>query len=227
MSDAPSPTVMLRSARDGFSLPAFHAPAIGKRRGGVVVIQEIFGDTDHVKAMCAAFAAAGYETLAPDVFARIEPGFQADHDAQGISKGRAAVEATPWDQLAGDMQAAIDVLRSDGPVFLTGFCYGGAAAWLGAARCSGLAAASGFYGRLINALLDDTPQAPIILHCGEKDGAIPMRMVEEVRARHPYVPVHVYDAGHGFCREGSGDFDAPARDLALARTLAHFSAHAG
>lgn len=134
----------LTSAHDGFTLTAHRVAAVGPRRGGVVVIQEIFGVSDHVRERCATFAAAGYDAIAPSLFDRIEPGFTAGLDAAGFAKGRDAVAASPWPQVIADVQAAIDALAP--PVFITGFCYGGAVAWLAAARCTGLAAASGFYG---------------------------------------------------------------------------------
>lgn len=211
----------LRSRHDDASIGAHHVVARGTRRGAVVVIQEIFGITDHVRERCDAFAAAGFEALAPSIFDRIEPGFQAPLDGAGLTKGRAAVDASPWPQVIGDVQAAIDALAP--PVFITGFCYGGAVTWLAAARCTGLTAASGFYGRLINNLLDDAPRVPIILHYGVRDPSIPPAAVEAVKARYPEMPVYLYDAGHGFCRQGSSDFDAASCALATERTLAFFS----
>lgn len=216
--------IELRSGHDGFTLGAHLSPARGARRGGVVVVQEIFGITDHVRERCAAFADAGYDTIAPSIFDRIEPGFFAPLDMDGLQKGRAAVAASPWPQVAADVQAAIAALAP--PVFVTGFCYGGAVAWYAAARCTGLAAASAFYGRLINDLLDDAPAVPIILHYGSRDPSIPPAAIEQVRARYPAIPIHLYDAGHGFCRQGSSDYHAESCALATARTLEHFAHHA-
>lgn len=213
----------VKSAADGFDLPVWRLAAQGPRKGGVVVIQEIFGITDHIKAMCVRFADAGYEALAPSLYDRVEANFHAGHDADGFAKARAAIDKTPMKQVAADVQACIDALAP--PVFATGFCYGGAISWLAASRCTGLSAASGFYGRMINMILKDAPNIPIILHYGKNDGAIPQSMVDEVHGAYPAVPIHMYDAGHGFCREGSSDFDAPSRDLAMQRTLAHFEAN--
>lgn len=212
----------IKSRHDGFDVPVLHAPAQGSVKGGVVVIQEIFGLTPHIEEMAATFAAAGYETLAPAMYARIDPHFRAELSAEGIAKGRDAALATPWAQVVGDVQAAIDALAQ--PAFVTGFCWGGAAAWIAAAQCEGVRAASCFYGRLIINLLDQPPRAPTMLHYGARDASIPHAEIERVRAAAPInTPIHIYDAGHGFCRKASADFDAAARDLALNRTLDWFA----
>jgi carboxymethylenebutenolidase len=211
----------LISKFDGKPIGAHLAPAQGTRRGGVVVIQEIFGVSDHIRDVCAKYAALGYDALAPSLYDRVEPNFQAPHT--DFTKGVAAMRATPWDQVQGDVQAAIDALA--GPVFITGFCYGGAVSWFAAARCTGLKAASSFYGRLINELLGDKPKIPIQLHYGRKDASIPLDLVDAVRAAHPAADIHLYDGGHGFCREGSRDFHRESCELAFTRTLAWFEGH--
>ncbi len=214
-------TTTITSASDGQPLTALSERPAGEVAGGVVVIQEIFGLTDHIADMCRVFADAGYATLAPGLFERIEPGFQAGLDAAGIDKGRRAVQASPWEQVIGDVQAAIEALPR--PCYVTGFCYGGAVAWMAAARCAGLSAASCFYGRLIADLLDNTPKVPVMLHYGARDASIPVENIERVRLSAPTSPLYLYDAGHGFCRAGSHDYDEPSRELALSRTLDWFA----
>jgi carboxymethylenebutenolidase len=213
----------LKSLHDDFVFGAHRQAPQGVRKGGVVLLQEIFGITDHIREMCEQFAKAGYEALAPSLYDRIEPNFHAGHDAAGIEKGRNAAVASPREQVVADVQAAIDALQA--PIFVTGFCYGGAIAWLAAQRCNGLSAASGFYGRLITTMLDAPPRVPIILHYGRNDPGIPLSEVEKVASAFPGVPIHLYDAGHGFCRAASHDYHAPSCDLAMARTLAFFDAH--
>jgi carboxymethylenebutenolidase len=73
-------------------------------------------------------------------------------------------------------------------------------------------------------MLHAPPRIPIILHYGRNDHGIPMSEVEKVAAAFPDVPIHLYDAGHGFCRAGSADFDEPSCELAMERTLALFAA---
>lgn len=214
-------TITLTSKIDGFGLSAISAEPKGAPIGGVVVIQEIFGLTDHIEEICGVFADAGYHAIAPSLFDRVEKGFLVGHDQDGIQRGIAAVMKSPWPQVVSDMQAAIDALPQ--PVYVTGFCYGGAAAWMAAAQCTGVKAASCFYGRLIANLLDHKPKAPVMLHYGARDASIPPENVESVRLAAPNSPLYLYDAGHGFCRAGSHDYDAAARELALDRTLNWFA----
>lgn len=217
--------IKLKSRFDGFELGAYHVKPNDARRGGLVLIQEIFGVTDHIRELCEGFAEDGYEVLAPSFYDRIERGFAAEYDKGGIQKGIDYSKETPWDQVQGDLQAAIDWL--EGPVFVTGFCWGGAATWLAACRCEGVAAAASYYGRRIVEMLDETPKCPIILHFGRRDPSIPMEVVETVIEAHPELPVYIYDAGHGFVSDRRSDYDEDSARLARLRTLQLFSRSSG
>jgi carboxymethylenebutenolidase len=213
-------TIRLTSLHDGFVFPAYDAVPSDARRGGLLLIQEIFGVTEHIRELADGFAEDGYEVLAPALFERLEPGFEGNYDADGIARGREYSQATSWEQVAADLQACADALRP--PVFAVGYCWGGAAAWLAACRVEGLAAASGFYGRRIPELLDETPRCPVILHFGKTDPTIPPEVVEQVRERHADVPVHLYDAGHGFVSDRRADYHEDSARLARLRTLQLF-----
>ncbi|MBW3558922.1 MAG: dienelactone hydrolase family protein [Proteobacteria bacterium] len=226
----------LVSAADGFALGAYHVEAQvqdeeTQRRGGLVLLQEIFGVNANIRALADSFAADGFEVVAPSVFDRIEPGFQAGYDEDGFQKGLATAGATNWDVATGDIQAAIDWLN--GPVFVAGFCWGGTAAWLAAARCHGITAASSFYGHAIKGFLSEKPKCPIILHYGERDPFVPPEDVDAIEQGLPDIRLFRYDAGHGFFSDragamGGGDerfvngFDAEASALARRRTLQFF-----
>ncbi|MEO8114484.1 MAG: dienelactone hydrolase family protein [Phenylobacterium sp.] len=214
-------TVRLTSPFDGFQFAAYRAPVGDARRGGLVLVQEIFGVTDHIRELADGFAEDGYEVLAPAFYDRLEPGFEADYRPDSIAKGVQYSQATPWDQVAGDLQAAIDALQ--GPVFVTGFCWGGTAAWLAACRCDGVAAASCFYGRRISELMDEVPKAPTILHFGKTDASIPPERIAEIAERHPDLPIYLYDAGHGFMSDRRADYRPDAARLGRLRTLALFA----
>ena len=218
-------TVSLTSAVDGFAFGGYRAPPPDARRGGLVLIQEIFGVTDHIRELADGFAADGYETLAPSFFDRQQPGFEAGYDADGVALGRRYSEAAPWDGVAGDLAAAVAALKP--PVFVVGYCWGGTAAWLAACRCDGVAAASSFYGRRIVELLAETPRCPIILHFGRRDPTIPPATVEAIAAAHPEIPLHLYDAGHGFVSDRRPDHDSDSARLARLRTLQVFARNGG
>lgn len=217
--------ITLKSRFDGFELGAYHVQPGDARRGGLVLVQEIFGVSDHIRELCDSFAADGYEVIAPSFYDRLERGFAADHDPEGIAKGVEYSKATPWDQVQGDLQAAIDALKP--PVFVTGFCWGGAVAWLAACRCEGVAAASCYYGRRIVEMMDEEPKCPTILHFGRHDASIPMEVVERIIEAHPEVPTYIYDAGHGFVSDRRSDYNEDCARLARLRTLQLFTRSGG
>jgi carboxymethylenebutenolidase len=215
----------LASPKDGFAFGAYRAPHDDARRGGLVLIQEIFGVTDHIRELADGFAADGYETLAPSLYDRQQRGFEAGYEREAVARARKLSEAAPWDEVAADLAACVAALAP--PVFVAGYCWGGAATWLAACRCEGVAAASSFYGRRIPELVAETPRCPIILHFGGKDPAIPPETVEAIAAAHPDIPIYKYDAGHGFVSDRRADYDPDSARLARLRTLQLFSLHGG
>jgi len=213
---------------DGAKIGVYQVEPKGTRRGGLVLIQEIFGVTDHIKECCDRFAAEGYEVLAPALYDREAPGLQATYSPEDIQKCvRIAREQHPLDLSMSDTRTCIEALTVQGSAFITGYCYGGSIAWLAACRVPGLAAASGYYGSLIPAHADEQPKCPVILHFGEHDHGIPLEGVEKIKAAHPEVPVHIYDAGHGFNSDRRQDYNEAAAKLAFQRTIDLFRANGG
>jgi carboxymethylenebutenolidase len=210
----------LKSKADGFEFEAYHAVPTDARRGGLILIQEIFGVTQGIRELADGFAADGYEVLAPSMFDRQERGFDVERDAEGIAKGRDYMVANGWDNAMGDVQACIDALK--GPVFITGFCYGGTVAWLAASRCTGLTAASCYYGGGISGLVDETPKIPVILHFGKKDAHITSEAWDKIGAAHPDTPLFLYEADHGFFSHDRPDYDPEPARLSRLRTLQLF-----
>ena len=215
------------TAEDGFTFSALHADPAGKRRGGVIVIQEIFGIDQYVRADVERWAALGFEAVAPAMYDRTNPGFDVGHDDAGMAAAFAAVrQAKPADALA-DIAACIAYLAPRGPVFIVGYCYGGAMVWQAAGRLEGLAAGSSYYGGGVAGAADLTPKCPVICHFGRKDGHIPADEVKaKLAAEQPGVPVYIYEAsGHGFNNDGRPDSDLGDARLARERTLALFEAN--
>ncbi len=214
---------------DGAEIAVYHAQPSGTRKGGLVLVQEIFGITDHIRDLCDEYAADGYEVLSPALFDREHPGFEADYSGDGFARAvQLARELHPFDLSLADVQTCVDALAPKGPVFVVGYCYGGSVAWFAATRMQGVAAASGYYGSLIPAAADEEPKVPVILHFGRHDTGIPMEGVEKVIAKDwPKATVYVYEAGHGFNSDRRKDYHEPSADLARERTLELFEANAG
>ncbi len=219
-------TMIELTASDGFTFGAYHAEAQGARKGGLILIQEIFGVNADIRRTSDDFAALGYEVVAPSMYDRVEKGFvRDDHSQASLETAMPIAQANGLEKPVLDLQAAVDFLKSRGPVFVTGFCYGGSASWIAATQVNGVAAASCYYGSLLPNLAHLTPKCPVIAHFGATDPFIPMENVERFKAEKPDVPVYLYDAGHGFFTEGGMAFDRKARDLSLERTLALFQAN--
>ncbi len=220
-------TIKLKSAIDGFEFDALHADPEGARRGGVIVVQEVFGIDAAVERDVARWSSLGFEVLAPSMFDRQERGFLASHDAHGLQVGLKYAGENGDDNPISDVRACIDSLQDNGPVYLVGYCYGGTITWRAAARTHGLSAAASYYGAGVAASADLQPTCPVICHFGAKDPYVPATESEAaVKAAHPDVPVYVYaNSGHGFNNEGP---DADLEDVRLARerTLALFTSSA-
>ncbi len=213
------------TAEDGHEFDAYVALPEGTPKGGVVVMQEIFGVNEHIRSDTDKFAALGYAAIAPAVFDRIERGVELGYDEAGFAKGRSIVMELGWDGPIKDVKAAADHLSQYGKVGGVGYCWGGSLAWLAATRLG--IPSSGYYGGRTASLVDEQPKAAVQLHFGEKDSHIPMSDVEKIKAAHPGVPVYVYPAGHGFNCDDRADYDEAAAKLALDRTLALFKAEIG
>ncbi len=210
---------------DGFEFSAYHEASFTPRKGGVIVIQEIFGLDEYVRADVERWAKMGYEAIAPSMYDRLEPGFLAKHDETGMKAGVAHAMATPREQAMGDIAACVAFLRTRGEkVCIVGYCYGGSLAWLAAGSVGGLAAASSYYGSMVQANAALPLKCPTIVHLGRTDGHIPAdEVAAAVAAHHPDTPVYIYEgAGHGFNNESPERYNAEAADLARHRTLELF-----
>src|ERR1700742_2325989 len=113
--------IQLKRPRDGFVFDAYRVAPADARQGGLVLIQEVFGVTEHIKDLADSFADAGYEVVAPSMYDRQERGFTTGYEGEGLAKAVKYSNAAPWDEVAADLQAAIDALSP--PVFAAGFCW--------------------------------------------------------------------------------------------------------
>lgn len=211
-------------AEDGHTLEAWLSTPVQQPRAGIVVLQEIFGLTRHIRTVCDDFAAAGYLTIAPAMFDRVQPGtvlnysdFQTARDTMGKLERPDCV---------ADMRAAAEHARVAGKVGIVGFCWGGAMADL--AACHGLVDAGvSYYGRMTVEWLDLQPQCPMLYHYGEDDPLIPPETVEQISAARDGA-VHVWTgAGHGFNCTDRPDYRPDVARKAASITAEFLTRHLG
>lgn len=215
-------------AEDGHKLGGYRANPAGQPRGGVVIIQEIFGVNPHIRSVCDGYAADGYAALAPALFDRVEPNIQLGYEQEDIVRGREIRGKIGWDTMIMDVRAAVQALQQDKlKLGIIGYCMGGSVAWLAAARIDGLSAAVGYYGGAIADFANERPRPPALLHFGETDASIPKEHWEKIKAAQPKVPMHTYPAGHGFNCDQRASYHEPSARLARQRTLDFLRQHLG
>jgi carboxymethylenebutenolidase len=215
--------IQLTSA-DGHVLQGYLAEPVGKPRGGIVVIQEIFGVTRHIRDVTEQYAAAGYLTVAPALFDRVES--DVDVPYSDSQKGFGYVTALDKAKVMLDIQAAADHVKRAGKVGVVGYCWGGQLAFLAAAGLS-IDAAVAYYGGGIHQQLAHIPRVPVMFHFGEKDTHIPLSAVDAIRTAYPRGIYHLYPAEHGFNCTDRASFDAQSAKLAFDRSVEFFHQNVG
>lgn len=205
------------TAADGHQFGAYQATPDGNPRGGLVVIQEVFGLTDHIKRVTDGFAKQGYLAIAPALFDRVSPDITLPYDA--VEEGRDVMLKLDLDESVQDIDAAVAAARAAGKVAAVGYCWGGAMADLAACRLA-LDGAVAYYGGRLTGWLELAPQCPVLYHFGGNDPLIPMATLQQIRAGRPDGIMYLYpEAGHGFNCEDRADFHPDSAGQALDRTL--------
>jgi carboxymethylenebutenolidase len=177
---------------------------------GLLLIQEIFGVSDYIREVAEELAGLGYVVGAPDLFWRLEPGYQARHDEEGVRRSLEMGSRFDFQQGVQDAAAALDHLAGlpevDGGVGVIGFCLGGTVAYFLAAQAEpgAVDAVVSFYGSGVPDSTEALGQisAPVQFHFGGSDPYIPrdqVARVEQAAAATPSAEIHVEeDAGHAF-----------------------------
>ncbi|ARP83675.1 hypothetical protein CAL12_24590 [Bordetella genomosp. 8] len=229
-----SPIEPIRAA-DGRVFQAYKSVPAVPNGHAVIVLQEIFGVTDTIRAVADRYAAEGYLALAPDLFWRLEPGVELAHDKPGVARAFEYLER--FDEAAGieDIGQAVAHVRAmpgfSGRVAVLGLCLGGKLAYRAAASLD-IDAAVAFYGVGIEQHLDEVAalRCPLMLHYGGRDRYAPAEVVDRIEAvLASSVPparavLHRYpQADHGFYTRGAAE-DA---DAAHARTRRFLQAELG
>jgi len=206
------------TAADGHRFDCWIEPAEGSRKGGIVILQEIFGVTDQLKGVARRYAALGYEVAIPALFDRKERGAVIPFDQ--APRGRDMMLASDLSEIMADIEAAVGHLKSHGgKVAAIGFCWGGGLA-IRAAQKLDVAGAVAFYGTRLPQYLDSPLKAPVLGHFGAADDHVPPEVLEQAKAYLPELEVQMYEAGHAFANDARPSYVADAAELAHRRTEA-------
>lgn len=201
---------------------------------GIVLVQEIWGVNEHIRAVADQYALDGFVVLAPDIFWRLEQRVDLTYDADGTAKARAFLQKFDTSLAVVDLSSAIDTLRKlpevTGKVATLGFCIGGQLAYRTAATGKADLAVA-YYGGGIHQHLDVADQItqPILFHYAGLDTHIPQIAVTEVKSsftgRTNATFFDYPDADHGFNCWGRPMYNQQDAALAHGRTLIFLSQH--
>ena len=212
---------------DGFEIGAYVSRPSGQAKGGILVIQEIFGVNSHIREVTDGYAQSGYLAIAPKIFDRIDKDIELGYEEADMGRGvELAFQKLNMEQTLSDLQAAIDELkREQDRVGLVGYCFGGLLTWLSACDLQGVDAAVSYYGGGVVNHAEKQANCPVMMHFGELDAHIPMTDVEKIRSAQPNVQLFSYDADHGFNCDHRASFNQLAANRALERSLEFFAEH--
>jgi carboxymethylenebutenolidase len=182
------------------------------KAGVVIVIHEIYGLTDWIRAVADQLAADGFIAVAPDLLSGRGPG----GGGTGSVASRDEVVKLVRELTPAEVAARLDAVRAhalklpaaNGKSATLGFCWGGARSFAYAASQQALDAAVVFYGSSPEAADLARVKAPVLGHYGGDDArvnaTVPPAQAELKKLGRSY-DAHTYEgAGHGFLRAQDG-----------------------
>jgi carboxymethylenebutenolidase len=202
-----------------------------KPRGGVLVVHENRGLTDHIRSVASRFAASGYSALAIDLLSEEGgTGHFADEAA-----AMAALYGVPTSRFVADLKAGVTELKRRLPgkkLAATGFCFGGGIVWtLLAAGEARLAAAAPFYGPFPEGSSLRGTKAAVLGIYGALDSRVnasrPAAAAALKAAGLPHQLVSYPNADHAFFNDTGPRYNAKAAAAAYKRVLAWFARYVG
>ncbi|MDO6711725.1 dienelactone hydrolase family protein [Aliiglaciecola sp. 2_MG-2023] len=204
------------TAEDGHKFTAYLAEPENPK-AGLVIIQEIFGITEHLKSVAREFAELGYKTIVPSLFDRLEPGIVLDY--ANVEKGVELMGKSKQQDMLIDIKSAMEAVKVDGKIAVLGYCMGGTLAYVSANELSPTCAVS-YYGTAITDHLSKQPSCPMLFHFGEVDPYVCQQDIELIRAANPQQPIYVYaEANHGFSCVDRASYHQKSAELAFTRTV--------
>lgn len=203
------------TSQDGHCFSAYRADPAEAPKGAVVVLQDYFGVSDHIRKEADAFAAKGYVAIAPSLFQRAQKA-----EAASAAEGAEIAKSVPIEAALLDVQAAVDSVKSSGKVALVGFSWGGYVAYISANRLKDIACAIGYYAAGLTEEHSEKRKIPTLLHFPEDDPSTPLEGMTQFRATRPDVSAFSYPkVKDGFNFTTAENFDAEAAERASERTF--------
>ena len=216
------------TASDGHSLSAYEARPEKSPRGGIVLLQEIFGITAYIRRMCDTYAGHGFHVVAAALFDRVRAGIELTYSGDDAVIGRGLRGKIPWEKTFADLEAAKKRVKEAGKVATLGYCWGGTVSWRAAGHIEGIAGAVCYYGTQIAPYTGEHPRCPVLMHFGDKDQIATLEHAGALRAAQgAQVEIQIYPAGHSFSCDEAPGYHAPSAQLALLRTLNFLTTHLG
>jgi len=217
-------SLMHALAKDGHIVDLYVAKPKSEAVATVIVLQEIFGITEHIQAICQQYATHGYLAIAPALFDRIKKNIVLDYSS--IEEGRDYKMQLQDEQVLLDIAAAAATAENDLKVAVIGFCFGGALAYLASTRLNLDCVISYYGGGIAEKYINQNPLCPIMYHFGALDPIIPSTDVAAIQSNHPGGVFHIYDnAGHGFNCSDRRDYHSESAKIAFARSLEFLKMH--
>ena len=222
-------------------------PDDGQPHPAIIAVHGSPGLSEGVLMMAQDIAEAGFVVLAPDMFYRTGRMQQVPIDGPAEAR-RQMQDGLTNDACVSDVRQMVAHLREqpnvlDGPVGITGFCFGGRVAYLAAVQVDCIGAAVMWYPTRIVSPDPDVPgspapidlvaqiRAPILnfmptldtIHCSPEVIAQTTKAFEHAGVASEVIPVE--DAGHGFVDPTSTKFNREQRDACWPRMIELFNQH--
>ena len=219
---------MVEFKANGSTASGYLATPRSGKGPGLVLIQEYWGLVDHIKNLADRFAAAGFVTLAPDLY----------HGKVTKSPDDAGkmLMALNIAQAGKDMKGAADYLLHSGTVSsrrvgIVGFCMGGQLAlYAGMEYPEAIAAVVDFYGIHPAVAIDPKRvRVPVLGHFGRQDHSVSEEAVRALATAQfgagGSFEHHYYDAGHAFFNDTRPVYSERDAKVAWERTLEFLEQH--
>lgn len=200
----------------------------------VIVIHEIYGLTDWIRAVADQLAADGFIAVAPDLLSGKGPGGGGTESVPGRDDVVALVRKLTQEEVTARLNAvrtyATALPASNGKAGAVGFCWGGARSFAYAGRPE-LGAAVVFYGTSPETADLAGIRAPVLGLYGADDARVNATIpaaAEEMKSLGKVYETEIYEgAGHGFLRQQTGREGANLRasQRAWPRMLAFLRKH--